>query len=148
MNGKPIIEVLVVDDNAGDSDLTMHLLGQHDPLVHLQAVGDGMEAMSFLRHKGKNSTAMTPDLIMLDLNMPRKNGWEVLGEVKSDSLLKLISVVIFTASQAQTDIARCYGLGANSFVSKPGNLAGYKAAIAAIANYWFDISSLVRRGEV
>lgn len=131
-----MIEVLVVDDNTGDSEMTMNLFALHDPLVHPQSVADGMEAMLFLRYQGQNTAAITPDLIMLDLDMPRKSGWEVLDEVKSDDRLKQIPVVVFTGSEHPGHFARCYGRGANSVVSKPGDLAAYKAAISAIANYW------------
>jgi CheY-like chemotaxis protein len=82
---------------------------------------------------------------MLDLNMPRKDGWAVLVEVKSDSALKAIPLVVFTTSEARNDIVRCYELGANSYVTKPGNLDAYIATVTGIARYWFGVASLVRR---
>ncbi len=136
-------EVLVVDDNPGDKDLVAELLAQSGGRsVHIHSVGDGLEAMAFLRRQGKYSKSPLPHLILLDLNMPRKDGWAVLGELKSDVLFKQIPVVIFTTSRSSTDIKRCHELGANSYVSKPVNLEGYTSTISTLANYWFGIASL------
>lgn len=137
-------EVLLVDDNPGDKELVADLLlaRSGNRPIHIHSVGDGIEAMAFLRHQGKYSTSPFPHFILLDLNMPRKDGWAVLGSIKSDVLLKQIPVVIFTASRSSTDIQRCHELGANSFISKPVNLGEYTSTIKALANYWFGIASL------
>jgi chemotaxis family two-component system response regulator Rcp1 len=142
---KTATEVLLVDDNPGDSELTAEFLRGKNRLVHVHSVRDGLEAMAFLRGEGKYSKALPPHLIMLDLNMPRKDGRAVLTQVKSNVALKRIPVVIFTTSRASADIAGCHELGANSYVSKPDNLSGYRSAVSAIADYWFDVASLVRR---
>jgi len=101
--------------------------------------------MAFLRCEGEYSGALKPQLIMLDLSMPGKNGWEVLADVKSDNILKTITIVIFTTSQRPNDIARCLELGANSYVSKPNNLEDYGSTIEAIGNYWCDVASMMRQ---
>ncbi len=145
---KAAIQVLLVDDNAGDSELTAELLKRSGRLIHIHSVSDGMEAMAFLRCEGKYSAALTPQLMMLDLNMPRKNGWEVLVEVKSDSELRKITVVVFTTSEATIDIARCSELGANSYVNKPQNLTEYASTVAAIENYWLDVACMVQPEEM
>jgi two-component system, chemotaxis family, response regulator Rcp1 len=145
---KALTEVLLVDDNSADTELTAELLMRSDRPIHLQSVSDGVEAMALLRCEGKYSDALKPQFIMLDLNMPGKNGWEVLADVKSDSTLKTITVVIFTTSQATNDIAQCLELGANSYVSKPNNLEEFASTITAIGNYWFDVASMMRQEEL
>ena len=140
-------EVLLVDDNPGDAELTADLLRRNDRPLHIHSVSDGVEAMAFLRRKGTYCDRPRPHLIMLDLNMPRKDGWAVLVEVKSDSVLKKIPVVVFSTSRARADVARCHELGANSYVSKPGDLEGFTSTVAAIGNYWFGVASLERREE-
>jgi chemotaxis family two-component system response regulator Rcp1 len=142
---KTAIEVLLVDDNAADSELTTELLSRSDHVIHIYTVSDGLEALAFLRREGKYSNAPTPHLMMLDLSMPRKNGWEVLRDVKSDSALKKVTVVVFSASEAWTDIVHCLELGANSYVNKPGNLTQYASKITAIENYWFNAACIVRQ---
>lgn len=139
---KTVAEVLLVDDNPGDKDLVAELLTRNGRAIHIHSVGDGVEAMSFLRHQGQYSCSPFPHLIFLDLNMPRKDGWTVLRDVKSDAVFKKIPVVVFTTSHLQADIKRCHELGANSYVSKPPDLKGYTSTIAAIENYWFGIASL------
>jgi chemotaxis family two-component system response regulator Rcp1 len=139
-------EVLLVDDNPGDAELTADLLRRSDPCIHIHCVSDGVEAMAFLHGEGKHSDAPRPHLIMLDLNMPGMDGWAVLVEVKSDIRLETIPLVVFSTSQARTDIARCYELGANCYVTKPTNLDGFKSTVTGISNYWFGLASLVRGG--
>ena len=139
-------EVLLVDDNPGDAELTADLLRRSDPCIHTHCVSDGVEAMAFLHCEGKHSDAPRPHLIMLDLNMPGMDGWAVLVEVKSDIALETIPLVVFSTSQARTDIARCYELGANCYVPKPTNLHGFKSTVTGISNYWFGLASLVRGG--
>jgi CheY-like chemotaxis protein len=139
---KAAIEILLVDDNAGDTDLTADFLRRSGRIINIHSVLDGVEAMAFLHRQGKYSEMATPHLIMLDLNMPRKNGQAVLLAVKSDNILKQIAVVIFSSSDAQADIKRCNELGANSYVNKPVDLADYKATIATIADYWLGIACM------
>jgi CheY-like chemotaxis protein len=130
-------EILLVDDSPGDTDLVRHALaGKLGCRVH--AVVDGEEAIAFLRRAGKHSNAVRPGLMMLDLNLPRKTGHEVLNEVKTDPNLRQIPVVIFTTSRSHLEVARSYDLGANCHVSKPPNLAGFFAAVQSIESFWFD----------
>jgi two-component system, chemotaxis family, response regulator Rcp1 len=140
---KPVIEVLLVDDNSGDTELTSELLRQNDRRVHVEFVSDGVEAMAFLRREGKYSGALRPQLVMLDINMPRRNGWDVLNDIKSDRELKTITVMVFTASRATNDIVRSLELGANSYASKPQNLAEYVSTVSAIGNYWCGVACMV-----
>jgi two-component system, chemotaxis family, response regulator Rcp1 len=108
----------------------------------VNAVNDGEEAISFLRHKGRYAEAPLPDLLVLDLNLPRKDGRQVLAEVKSEPELATIPVVIFTTSQAASDISRCYQLGANCYLRKPGNLADFVAIVQSMADFWLGLASL------
>jgi two-component system, chemotaxis family, response regulator Rcp1 len=132
----------LVDDNPADIDLTREVLGKCKWHFHVNAVNDGAEAISLLRHKGKYSQAATPDLIILDLNLPCQDGRQVLAEVKSDTELAKIPVVIFTTSQASSDISRCYQLGANCYLRKPGNLADFVAIVQSMADFWLGFASL------
>ncbi len=131
-----------MDDNAADIDLTTEVLGKSKWHFHVNAVSDGAEAISFLHHEGKYAGRPTPDLIVLDLNLPRKDGRQVLAEVKADSNLARIPVVIFTTSQASSDISRCYQLGANCYLRKPGNLADFVAIVQSMADFWLGYASL------
>ena len=140
-------EVLLVDDNAGDTDLTAEVLSRNDYPSHVNSVVDGVEAMAFLRRRGKYAGALPPHLIMLDLNMPRKDGFAVLTEVKSDPELRKTPIVIFSASRARGDIVRSYDLGANNYVSKPGDLKGFVAAVTSIGDFWFGVASVVGRED-
>lgn len=138
-------EILLVDDNLGDAELTADYLRRYDQSIHVHCVINGVEAMAFLRGEGKYSAALRPHLILLDLHMPRKDGWAVLVDVKSDSALKTIPVVVFTTSDARTDIARCYELGANCYVTKPATLDEYISTVTGISKYWVGFASLVRQ---
>ncbi len=135
-------EVLLVDDNLADIDLTSEVLRKTRWRLHLSAVNDGEEAISFLRRRGKYAAAARPDLVVLDLNMPRKDGRSVLAEIKTDPALARIPVVIFTTSHANSDISRSYELGANCYLRKPGNLADFVALVDFMANFWFGFVSL------
>jgi chemotaxis family two-component system response regulator Rcp1 len=125
----PTAEILLVDDNPADLDLTIDALAQSKWPSHVSTVWDGVEAMNFLRRKGKYAAAARPNLVLLDLNLPQKDGRSVLSDVKKDPSLRKIPVVIFSTSQAPLDIERCYELGANSYVSKPPNLRDWMAAV-------------------
>ncbi len=135
-------EVLLVDDNPADIDLTSDVLAKSKRHFHVHAVSDGVEAIAYLRRQGKYAQAPAPDLVVLDLNLPRKDGREVLSEIKSDSALSRIPVVIFTTSQANSDISRSYELGANCYLRKPGNLPDFVAVVQSMADFWLGFASL------
>lgn len=142
-----LAEVLLVDDNPADLDLARDLLIANEHPRQVNAVTDGEDAVAFLRREGQYASAQRPDLIILDLNLPRKNGWQVLEEVKSDPKLRYTPVVIFSTSEAPRDIGNCYRLGANSYVRKPGNLQDFMAVIQSIGQFWFQYACLPRREE-
>jgi len=133
---------LIVDDNPADVDLACEALSQGTTPTHVSSVGDGAEAIAFLKRDGKYASAKHPHLIVLDLNLPRKDGRSVLAEVKSDPKLRRTPVVVFSTSRAPRDITSSFELGANSYVSKPGDLEGFLSAIGAIERFWFDCASL------
>ncbi len=130
-------DILLVDDNPADSDLTAEILAQHGCLGHIRAVPDGVEALAALRGEGKYAGTASPQLVVLDLNMPRKDGRAVLAEVKADPALRRIPVIVFTTSQAPQDVVRSYELGANCYINKPGNLPEFVAAVTELGNFWF-----------
>ncbi len=138
-------EVLLVDDNPADIDLTREVLRRCRRQFHVNTVEDGEEAMSFLRGQGKYAQAPRPDIIVLDLNLPRKDGREVLSEVRSDPQLSRIPVVVFTTSQASSDVNRSYELGANCYLRKPGNLADFTAVVQSMADFWLSFASLPQK---
>jgi CheY-like chemotaxis protein len=138
-------EILMVDDNPADIDLTSEVLAQSKGHFHVNAVNDGAEAISFLRRQGKYGKAPVPDLVVLDLNLPRKDGCEVLSSIKADPALAKIPVVIFTTSQANSDITRSYKLGANCYLRKPGNLPEFVAVVKSMAEFWLGFASLPQK---
>jgi two-component system, chemotaxis family, response regulator Rcp1 len=138
-------EILIVDDNPADIDLTCEALAQSAERFHVNAVNDGAEAISFLRREGKYATAPVPDLVVLDLNLPRMDGCEVLANIKTDPALAKIPVVIFTTSQANSDISRSYKLGANCYLRKPGNLPEFVAVVQSMAKSWLGFASLPQK---
>jgi len=138
-------DVLLVDDNPADTDLTADVLRRHGCGGRIRAVADGVEAIAFLRGQGKYARDPRPHLMILDLNMPRKDGRAVLAAVRADPVLKRIPVVIFTTSLAPQDIARCYELGASCYVNKPGNLAEFVAAVTGIGDFWLGCACLPPR---
>lgn len=138
-------EVLLVDDNPADIDLTREVLANSKRHFHVNVMTDGEEAISFLRREGGHATAPTPDLVVLDLNLPRRDGRQVLSDIKSDPALAKIPVVIFTTSQAQSDISRSYDLGANCYLRKPGNLQDFIAVVQSMADFWLGFASLPQR---
>ncbi len=139
--GKPV-EILLVEDNPGDVDLTMEALENSKIRNTVSVAGDGEEAMAFLRRTGKHAGAPRPDLILLDLNLPKKDGREVLAEIKSDDELKRIPVVIITTSQAEEDILRSYNLHANCYITKPIDLHQFIHVVKAIEDFWLTIVRL------
>jgi chemotaxis family two-component system response regulator Rcp1 len=136
------IEILLADDNLGDIRLAIETF--KDAKIHNQVnvVSDGVEAMAYLRKQGKYTNATRPDVILLDLNMPRKDGREVLKEVKEDPDLRRIPVVILTISQAEQDILKAYDLHANCYITKPVDLEQFNIIVQSIENFWFSIVKL------
>src|ERR1017187_8451202 len=143
MNQLP--QVLLVDDNPADAGLAREALAGGRHHSHIIHVLDGEEAMAFLHRAGEYANAVRPDLVILDLNLPRKDGRAVLAEAKADTYLRTIPVVVFSTSRAMLDIKRSYELGANCYVSKPGNLRDYQAAVQSIEQFWFGSASLPRK---
>ena len=141
------IEVLLVDDNPADADLTREVLARNDSPSHIHAVTDGVEAMAFLRREGKYANALLPDFVILDLSLPKKDGRAVLAEVKADPALQKIPIAIFSTSIERQDVVRCYELGANCYVSKPGNLTDFISAVTSIGEFWFGLARLPREEE-
>ncbi len=139
--GRPI-EILLVEDNAGDVRLTTEALKENKVRNNLNVVSDGADAMAFLRHQGTYTRAPHPDLILLDLNLPRKDGREVLAEIKSDEGLKRIPVVILTTSRAEEDIIRTYNLHANCYVTKPVGFEEFVIVVKSIESFWLTIVKL------
>jgi chemotaxis family two-component system response regulator Rcp1 len=145
LRGKPA-QLLLVEDNPGDVRLTRETLKDVKLMVDLHVVGDGVEAMAFLRQQGPYVNAPRPDLVLLDLNLPKKDGREVLAEIKSDPDLKRIPVVVLTISTAEEDILKSYNLYANAYVSKPLNLEQFAKITKAIEDFWFTIVKLPPKG--
>ena len=133
------IEILLVEDSMGDARLTMEALKENKFLNHLHHVSDGFEAMAFLYQQGQYSNVPRPDLILLDLNMPKMDGREVLEKIKQDNQLKRIPVVVLTTSQADEDILKSYDLNANCYISKPVDLDQFMEVIKSIKNFWLTI---------
>jgi len=139
--GKPI-DILLVEDNPGDSRLAMEALKESKLRNNLHIVTDGVEAMDFLYKRGKHAQVLRPDLILLDLNLPKKDGREVLAEIKSDPDLKRIPVVILTISKAEEDVLKTYNLHANCFITKPLDLNQFVTVIKSIEDFWLTIVKL------
>ena len=136
------IEVLLVEDNLGDARLTQEAMRAAKLSNSLHIVEDGVEAMHFLRREGRFADAPRPDLILLDLNLPRMDGREVLSEVKSDPDLRRIPVVVLTTSQSEEDVIRAYDLHANCYVTKPVDLAQFMKIVAQIDEFWVKVVTL------
>jgi len=136
------IEILLVEDNPGDARLAWEAIKEARVTSIMRWVTDGVEALSYLRREGKYADARRPDLILLDLNLPRKDGREVLAEIKSDPLFKRIPVVVLTTSQADEDVLNAYHLNANCYISKPVDLGQFMRVISAIENFWLTVVRL------
>jgi len=141
-NVRQLVEILLVEDNPGDIRLTQETLKESKFLNKMNVVVDGIEAMAYLRHEGKYGAAVRPDLILLDLNLPKKDGRQVLAEIKADEHLRRIPVVVLTTSSAQQDILKTYDLHANCYITKPVNLDQFSAVVRAIEAFWFTIVKL------
>jgi two-component system, chemotaxis family, response regulator Rcp1 len=138
------IEILLVEDSPGDVRLTKEALRDAKVRNNLHVASDGMEATDFLKRQGKHASAPHPDLILLDLNLPKKGGWQVLEEIKADPRLKSIPVVILTTSGAEEDILRSYQHHANCYITKPVDLDQFLKVVKTIDNFWLTIVKLPR----
>ena len=139
--GRPI-EILLVEDNPGDVRLTREALTANKIRNTLHVVADGVQALAFLRKQGKHANAPRPNLILLDLNLPKKDGREVLAEVKGDGNLRRIPVVVLTTSGAEEDILKAYDLNANCYVTKPVNFDSFIQVVKSIESFWVTIVEL------
>jgi chemotaxis family two-component system response regulator Rcp1 len=137
-----IIHILLVDDDPGDVRLTLEALKRSKLYSSIDNVENGEEALAYLRRQGKYTNAPNPDLILLDLNMPRKDGRETLDEIKSDPELRRIPVVILTTSSSEADVLKSYDLGANCFITKPVDLAQFMKVIHETESFWFAVVKL------
>jgi len=135
--GKPL-EVLLVEDDEADVELTKESLNHSKLFINLNVVGDGVSALEYLR----NSDTVKPDLIILDLNMPKKDGHETLREIRSDEDLKGYPVVMLTTSDAMEDVKKCYRDGANSYVTKPVDFEQFRKIVQDVTNFWFTVVRL------
>ena len=145
-NTEPI-EILLVEDNPGDARLAVEALKESKVNNNLHHVADGVEAMRFLRRQDEYAGEPPPDLILLDLNLPRKDGREVLSEIKDDPRLRLVPVVVLTTSAAERDLVKSYGLHANAYVIKPIDLDRFVEIVQGIEEFWFSIVKLPQGNE-
>ena len=136
------IQILLIEDNPGDARLAIEALRDAKVRNQLNWVSNGEEALQFLRQEGKHARSTRPDLILLDLNLPRKDGREVLAEIKADEKLKRIPVVVLTTSQAEEDILKVYNLNANCYISKPVDLDQFIKVVKTIEDFWLTIVKL------
>jgi two-component system, chemotaxis family, response regulator Rcp1 len=144
--GRPI-EILLVEDNPGDVDLTREMVEASKVRNVIRNVSDGVEAMAYLRREPPYSKAARPDLILLDLNIPKKDGRTVLSEIKESADLKDIPVVVLTTSEAESDILKSYQLHANCYITKPVDLTKFTTIIRSIEDFWLTVVKLPRRGH-
>jgi chemotaxis family two-component system response regulator Rcp1 len=136
------VEILLVEDNPGDVRLTQEALKDNKVHNNLHIVGDGVEALAFLRKEGQYAGTPRPDLILLDLNLPRKDGREVLAEIKADAQLRRIPVVVLTTSKAEEDILRAYDLNANCYITKPVDFEQFIHVVRSIEDFWLAMVKL------
>ena len=141
VSGGPI-EILFVEDNPGDVRLTQEALREAKMRIQVRVVWDGEEALEYLRKEGQYADAPRPDLILLDLNLPKRNGREVLSEIKADRDLRSIPVVVLTSSKAEEDIAKSYNLHANCYVTKPADVDQFMRVVQSIERFWLTIVKL------
>lgn len=139
------IELLLVEDNPGDVRLTQEALREGKVRNHLHVAADGVEAMAYLRREGRHAQARQPDLILLDLNLPKKSGREVLAEIKEDPKLRRIPVVILTVSKAEEDVLKSYNLHANCYITKPVDLDQFLGVVKSIEDFWLTVVMLPPR---
>jgi CheY-like chemotaxis protein len=136
------VEILLVEDSPSDTALTVEALEAGKIANNLNCVEDGVEAMNYLRRKGKYSKAVRPDLIMLDLNLPRKDGRQVLAELKADPELKIIPVIVLTTSRSDSDILHSYQLNANCYITKPVDFKHFIEVVQSIEQFWLTVVTL------
>jgi chemotaxis family two-component system response regulator Rcp1 len=136
------VEILLVEDSPGDVRLTIEALKEAKVTNNLSVVQDGVEAMDFLRQKGSYKNSARPDIILLDLNLPRKDGREVLAEIKNDPELKQIPVVVLTTSQSEQDVLRAYDLHANCYIAKPVDFKQFMTVVKSIEDFWLTVVKL------
>jgi CheY-like chemotaxis protein len=136
------VEILLVEDDPADVELTRETMANSKVVTNLHVVEDGLEALDFLRREGKYADAPRPDLILLDLNLPRMDGRALLAEMRTDERLKSIPVVVLTTSQAEEDIVKSYRLGANCYITKPVGLAEFARVVHSLEEFWFTIVRL------
>ena len=141
------IEILLVEDNPGDERLTREALKEGKVYNNLHWVKDGVDALDFLHQRGKHKDAPRPDIILLDLNLPKKDGREVLQEIKSDAELRRIPVVVLTTSKAEEDVLRTYDLHAHSYVTKPVDLEKFMVVVKTIDSFWLTVVTLPPNGK-
>ncbi len=139
--GRPI-EILLVEDSPSDTELTLEALKDFKVRNNVNVVEDGVQAMQYLRCQGPYADVTRPDLIMLDLNLPRKDGREVLAEIKKDEKLKMIPVVVLTTSRAEQDVLRAYQLNANCYITKPVDFQQFVHVVQSVENFWLTIVTL------
>lgn len=144
---KSLRELLIVDDNPADVTLSREALEVCAPGCRIHSVEDGVEALAFLNHREKYAKASRPDLVILDLNLPKRGGLAVLAAMKAAPDLRRIPVIIFSTSKLNQDVVRSYELGANCYVCKPGNLNEFFAAMKSIEQFWFGAATLPAQGE-
>ncbi len=137
-----VVDILLVEDNEGDARLAIEAMRDSKIRNKLHHVSDGEEAMAFLRKEGKYEKAPRPDLVLLDLNLPKKDGRQVLAEIKNDDELKRIPVVILTVSSAEEDILKSYNLHANCFITKPIDLSQFMKVVRSVEDFWLTIVKL------
>ena len=146
-NSSHVVEILLVEDNPGDARLTQEALREGKLRNRIHHVCDGVEALAFLRREGEYRDAPVPDIILLDLNMPRKDGREVLMEIKADPQLRFIPVVVLTTSEAENDVVKSYELHANCYITKPVDLEKFTAIVHSIEDFWLQVVTLPHRDE-
>lgn len=146
MSSAEPVEILLVDDDPLDVRLTVETMKKCKLHAHLNVVGDGTEALDFLRRRGRYADAPLPALVLLDVNMPRKGGLEVLREIKQDPSIRHIPVVVLTTSESEQDVFRAYDWHANCFITKPVDLAQFTKVVNGIADFWFTIVKLPTKG--
>jgi two-component system, chemotaxis family, response regulator Rcp1 len=145
-DGMPI-EVLLVEDSPGDVRLTQEVFRDANSSIHLSVASDGVEAMAFLKHTGTHANSPRPDLILLDLNLPKMDGREVLAHIKENEDLKTIPTVILTTSDAESDIVRSYQLQANCYLTKPVQLDAFEALVKSINDFWLTKAKLPQQRQ-
>ena len=139
---KDVAEILLVEDNPGDVRLTVEALKENKLHISLHVVEDGAEAMAFLNQEGSYADAPRPDLILLDLNLPKRDGRELLADIKADERFKRIPVVVLTTSQAEEDVLKTYELHANCYITKPVDLGQFIRVVQSIEHFWLTVVRL------